>query len=69
MTVRELINELLLFNPDQEVEICCYTSIGRTPEMEIYYDIVDKYGLTPCQVHKEITFVNLLSDQKTVGIS
>ena len=69
MTVRELINELLRFNPDQEVEICCYTSIGHPREMEIYYDIVDQNGLTPCEVCKEITDVGLLRDQKTVGIS
>ncbi len=69
MTVRELIKELLCYNLNQEVEICCYSSVGDPKTMVIYDGLVDKNGNTPCQVNMEITHVSLLTDGKTVSIS
>lgn len=54
---------------EQEVRICCYTSIGDDKEMVIYGDLMDKNGNTPIQVEKEITYVGLETDRKTVCIS
>ena len=69
MTVKELIEKLKKYNMEQEVRICCYTSIGDDKEMVIYGDLMDKNGNTPIQVDKEITYVGLETDSKTVCIS
>ncbi len=37
--------------------------------MVIYGDLMDKNGNTPIQVEKEITYVGLETDRKTVCIS
>jgi hypothetical protein len=69
MTVRKLINELIRFEPNQEVEICCYTSVNNPDEMTIYDGMVDKNGNNMCQIRKDIIHVGLETDGETVCIS
>ena len=68
VSVRKLIVALLNFELDQEVEICCYTSIGDEDEMVIYEDLIDRKGNTPCQICKKIGDVGVERDGKTVAI-
>lgn len=69
MTVKQMIDELKHFKPDQEVKICCYTTINNPEEMVIFDGAVDKNGNPFCQIHMDITYIGLEIDRKTVCIS
>ena len=68
MNIRELINELIKYDPNQEVEICCYTTVNNS-ETIIYDDIRDSNGNPMCQGCMKISYVGLETDKKTVCIS
>lgn len=69
MKIKELIRCLEKFDEDQEVEICCYTSVNDPDEMVVYVDLKDKNGNTPCQIRKSITHVGIETNGKIVAIS
>ncbi len=68
MTIKQMIKKLLEFNPEQEIRICCYTSINDPEEMVVFNSFVDKNGNTPCQICMDITNIGLETDGKTVCI-